>query len=301
MTIIHGTLALLGTAFGANGKVNADAYCQEIDWCLENGATGIITAPSVGEFTVLSREERLSLFQIGVDQARQHGPQVLTMAMVSSPSTEEAVTFGLEAKAMGYASILMVPPWYWHCTESEVYKHYATVAEKVGLPLCIYNNPPLTGFSMTPDFIHRLLQIPGIEATKETVVDLTHLHHLFKLLGDEPPVLPVHRSYLYCLMNGCTSSTMAPFSLRAAVALKKAFQTGNWHRATALQQAMATLLPPMGEGGAGLVGMWKFASSAAMGIDLGVPRAPHGYPDEKIRRVIVERLEALQRLAREAG
>ncbi len=293
MTTIKGTIALLGTPFAADGKIDPEAYRKEAEWCLENGADGLMTAPSVGEFTLLSCDERLLLFQIGLEVARSHGPGTLALAMIAAPSTEETVFYGKQAAAMGYPAVIMVAPWYWHCTDDEVHRHFATAVDRVGLPLCVYNNPPLTGFSMTPGFIHRLLQTPGIEAIKETVVDLTHLHHLFKLLGPEPPVLHIHRAYLYSLVFGCIGSFMAPFSLRAAVACREAFLKGDLHRASEIQTAMASLLPPMGEGGAGLVGMWKAASSAATGIDLGQPRRPHAHPDEKTLQVISDRVNAL--------
>jgi 4-hydroxy-tetrahydrodipicolinate synthase len=80
--------------------------------------------------------------------------------------TDEAVALGQDARAVGADAVLLAPVSYLPLNEEEVFVHFETVAEAVGLPLCIYNNPGTTRFDFTPALVARLSRLSYVVALK---------------------------------------------------------------------------------------------------------------------------------------
>jgi 4-hydroxy-tetrahydrodipicolinate synthase len=88
------------------------------------------------------------------------------MVGIGALRTDEAVRLGQDARAAGADAVLLAPVSYMPLTEDEVAQHFITVAAEVGLPLCVYNNPITTHFTISDALLARLSQTPTILAVK---------------------------------------------------------------------------------------------------------------------------------------
>ena len=70
---IQGVIAMLVTPFTKKYELDEGALRAEVDWCVMNGANGVVAAPSIGEFLHLSDAERTRVFEVTLDQARKDG------------------------------------------------------------------------------------------------------------------------------------------------------------------------------------------------------------------------------------
>src|SRR5262249_41661144 len=97
----QGVIALLVTPFHEDYSLNEPALRAEIAWCFENGASGVVAAPSIGEFVHLSDDERTRCFEITREEASKH-PGAVALAMTSGPDTLVAARLTRQARAMGF-------------------------------------------------------------------------------------------------------------------------------------------------------------------------------------------------------
>src|SRR5437764_13169448 len=109
---IEGIIAMLVTPFDDQYRLDEGALRAEVDWCVQQGANGIVATPSIGEFLHLSEAERVQAFAVVLEQARKH-PDILTVAMTSGATTLEALKFAKIAGEMGYDAQQLIPPYYW--------------------------------------------------------------------------------------------------------------------------------------------------------------------------------------------
>jgi 4-hydroxy-tetrahydrodipicolinate synthase len=94
------------------------------------------------------------------------------MAGIGANSTKEAVHLAREAQRVGAQSGLAVVPYYNKPTQEGMYRHFAQVADSVGLPQVLYNIPGRTSVDMRNETIVRLAQHPNIIGLKDATSNL---------------------------------------------------------------------------------------------------------------------------------
>lgn len=291
---VHGIIAMLVTPFTKDYQLNEGALRAEVDWCVQQGANGLVATPSIGEFLHLSEAERVQTFAVVLEQARKH-KDILTVAMTSGATTLEALKFAKIAGEMGYDAQQLIPPYYWRCGEEEVYRHYRMVAEAGHLPVVVYHNPALSKFTMSPKFFGRLCGIPGIVAIKEVLTDLQHLEALYDEVRGRVTILQTFRAFLTGLLLGAAGGFINVFAVPAAVKLQQVFRAGDIARAVEIQRRLNRCFPRGGEETLGHLGTTKVTASVVTGIDMGPARPPYMAPDDAAER-LRQRLPELQEL-----
>jgi 4-hydroxy-tetrahydrodipicolinate synthase len=101
------------------------------------------------------------------------------MAGTGANSTAEAVALASFARSVGANSHLSVVPYYNKPTQEGLYRHFATIAESVELPLVLYNVPGRTVADLHNDTIVRLSTVPNIVGVKEATGDIGRAQDLF--------------------------------------------------------------------------------------------------------------------------
>lgn len=287
---IRGVLAMLVTPFDKDYRLNESALREEVDWCVAQGADGVVATPSIGEFLHLTEAERIRCYEITLEQARKHD-HLVTVAMTSGATTLEALKFSQIAGEMGYDAALLIPPYYWRCGEVEVYRHYEMVAGAGHLPVVIYHNPALSKFHMKPEFIGRLAGIEGVVALKEVLTDLQHLEALFDHVAGKIHILQTFRAYFMARLMGAAGGFINVFALPACVAIDRALAENDVHRALEIQRRLNRVFPRGGEETLGRLGTTKVTASVVTGIDMGPARPPYLAPsdaEERLRKRLPE-------------
>ena len=92
---------------------------------------------------------------------------------------------------------MQVTPYYNKPTQEGLYRHFSTVADKVGLPVVLYNVPGRAGVPIATETIARLASNPVIVAVKEAggsvdrVSDIVDRCDITVLSGDDSLTLPM--------------------------------------------------------------------------------------------------------------
>ena len=107
-----------------------------------------------------------------------------TIVGVGSNNTLSALQKAENAKAVGADAILMVTPYYNKSTQRGMIEHFSYVADRVDLPMILYNVPSRTGIGLTAESYQILSQHPNINGVKEASGDLSLMVNTRSLCGE---------------------------------------------------------------------------------------------------------------------
>lgn len=158
----------------SNGQVDRDQLVANVRFQVENGIDGLVPSGTTGESPTLSHEEQRWVNEWVVEAA---GGTVKVIAGTGSNSTSEALELTDHARNIGADGALMVNPYYNKPSQEGLYRHFMTIADKVDLPIVLYNIPGRTSIEMTPQTVGRLSAHPNIVGVKEATgsMDTTSL------------------------------------------------------------------------------------------------------------------------------
>jgi 4-hydroxy-tetrahydrodipicolinate synthase len=142
---------------------------------------------SLGEGATLDRAEKRAVLETIVGEVGARTPVV---PGVSSLSTAEAVALAREAKALGCAGLMVLPPYVYSTDWREMKAHVAAVIGATELPCMLYNNPVAYRTDFVPEQIAELArEHANLEAVKESSADVRRVTAIRALLGDRLEVL----------------------------------------------------------------------------------------------------------------
>ncbi|MBC7463196.1 MAG: dihydrodipicolinate synthase family protein [Actinobacteria bacterium] len=180
----HGILTATATPFKADLSLDFDAYADHIQWLAANGTHGAVTNGSLGEYQVLTIEERKKLLETSI-AAAPAGFSII--AGVGAYGAVESRRWAEHAAEAGAECVMLLPPTSYRANDDEVVAHYQEVG-KVGIPIIAYNNPFDTKIDMTPELIGKVAAaVDNVVAVKEFSGDVRRVWRIH----DEAPRIDV--------------------------------------------------------------------------------------------------------------
>ena len=178
--MLTGSLVAIATPMGKGGSLDLSVLGKLIDFHVANGTSGIVVVGTTGESPTVDFDEHCLLIKTAVEHARGRIP---VLAGTGANSTSEAIALTAYAKEAGAHAGLSVVPYYNKPTQEGLYRHFRAIAEKVDLPLILYNVPGRTVADLANDTVLRLAQVPGIVGIKDATADLGRGSELVKALA----------------------------------------------------------------------------------------------------------------------
>lgn len=177
-----------------NGTVDFARLTEHVEFQIKGGIDGLVPVGTTGESPTLSHEEHKEVVEHVVKTTRGRVPVI---AGTGSNSTAEALELTAHAASVGAQAALMVNPYYNKPTQEGLYRHFMTIADKVNLPIVLYNIPGRTGITMSPQTVARLYAHANIVAIKEATgsldiaSEIASLCDITILSGDDSLTLPL--------------------------------------------------------------------------------------------------------------
>jgi 4-hydroxy-tetrahydrodipicolinate synthase len=159
----HGSFPALITPF-QNGAVDEAAFRKLVSWQIEQGSCGLVPCGTTGESPTLSHVEHRRVVEICVEEAAGRVPVI---AGAGSNSTAEALELTKFAKSVGADAVLSVTGYYNKPSQEGLYRHYATIAAAVDIPIIVYNIPGRAVVEISVETMGRLSKIANIVGTKD--------------------------------------------------------------------------------------------------------------------------------------
>jgi 1-pyrroline-4-hydroxy-2-carboxylate deaminase len=173
----RGVLVATALPFRSDLSADLDRYADHVRWLAEEGCHGVVPNGSLGEYQVLTPEERAAVVRTAVEAA----PEGFTvMPGVGAYGALESRRWAEQAAEAGCAAVMLLPPNAYRADERAVLNHYREVA-RAGLPIVAYNNPFDTKVDLTPELLARLHGEGLIVAVKEFSGDVRRAYRLAEL------------------------------------------------------------------------------------------------------------------------
>ena len=163
-----GSIPAIITPF-KNNEVDYEALVKVLNHLIENGSHGLVPCGTTGESPTLSHDEHKKIIEETIRIADKRVPVI---AGTGSNNTLEAIEYTDHAESSGADAALIVTPYYNKPTQSGLYEHFKTIAEKTSIPIIIYNIPGRSIVDMTIETMIELSKIKNIIGVKDATNDL---------------------------------------------------------------------------------------------------------------------------------
>lgn len=171
---IRGVIVPLLTPFDARGEIDEGATRRLVDFLIARGVRGLFPVGTTGEMPLLAIDERRRLAEIVIDAA---GGRVPVIIHTGSATTQQTIALTQHAQAAGADAAAMIPPYYYRYSDDALFQHFARIAEDApDFPIYLYENPSVTGNSISLDVIRRLVdRCPNVVGLKDSSGSLATL------------------------------------------------------------------------------------------------------------------------------
>jgi len=181
-----GVSPALVTPFTKKDELDEEAYRRLIRFVIDDlGVTGIVPAGSTGEFSSLLWEEQKRVIEIAVDEANG---KVNVMAGTGTSGTKRTLEMTKHANDVGADAALIITPYYMKPSQRGLFLHYSKIAEKVDMPIMLYQLPALT------DVVLPRMVVEDLAVEHENIVGMKcswgNMAYLMEILERVKPVAP---------------------------------------------------------------------------------------------------------------
>jgi 4-hydroxy-tetrahydrodipicolinate synthase len=287
MLKLSGAMTAMITPF-RQGRLDESRLREQIEYQIAGGIDGLVPVGTTGESPTLDFAEHERVIQITVTVTNRRVPVI---AGVGGNATTEALELHRFAKEVGADAGLSVNPYYNKPSQEGLYRHFMTLADKIDLPIVLYNIPGRTAITMSPATVARLSKHPNIVAIKEATGALDIASEIMSLC--ELPILSGDDSLTLPLMSigakGVVSvaSNLIPSRIKQMVKLAA---NGNFAEASTMHRKLFPFIKSLFLDG-NPVGI-KYAMKLA-GKDTGELRLPLWEASDDTKRVIEEQVRQL--------
>jgi 4-hydroxy-tetrahydrodipicolinate synthase len=229
MNIFYGVCTALVTPF-KNFKVDFFALEKILDFQIESGVDALCILGTTGEAPTLTFKEKTDIINFCHNHIKGRVPIIFG---IGGNNPREIIKLGEAVKkTCGESTAVMVSsPYYNKCTQSGAIKFFHNIANKVKLPLIVYNVPGRTGMNLEPSTMQRICENKYIAGIKEAsgnmsqIIDVVRLCPVSVYCGDDGLALPCYsvgcKGVISVASNVHPNETIQIFKSRDAELFKK--------------------------------------------------------------------------------
>lgn len=238
----QGVYPALLTPFTSQDELDIPLFEKNLHAQLEAGVHGVIIGGSLGEASTLRESEKKQLVQSAKQLAGNKIPVLLNIA---ESITADAIAQTKLAMQWGADGIMLLPPMRYKSDDRETALYFQSVAKSTELPIMIYNNPVDYKIDFRPELFDQLVDLPNVQALKESSRDVTNLTRMLNRFGNRFKILcgvdTLAMEELCLGAHGWVAGLVDAFP-RETVAIWKLVQVGELEKARAIYRWFMPLL-----------------------------------------------------------
>ena len=196
--IFQGAATAIVTPMNTDGSVNCSRLSQLVDSQISSGIDAIVVLGTTGESPTINYQERDQIVQAAVATNKGRVPIIVG---AGSNDTARSVNLANLAADCGADALLMVTPFYNKTSQKGIVKHFEYIADRVNLPIILYNVPSRTGLNVKAETYFELSKHPNIVAVKEASGDMTLVEKTKELCGDDLDIYSGNDNDIYGILD----------------------------------------------------------------------------------------------------
>ncbi len=290
-TIFEGVATALVTPMNEDGSINYNRLKTLIDEQIEAGIPALVICGTTGESATMTLEEHSEVIRVAIKHA---AGRVKIIAGAGSNDTACAADLAKEAEEAGADALLIVTPYYNKATQGGLVAHYKYIAERVSLPIILYNVPSRTGCNIKPETYAKLAEIDNIVAIKEANGDISSVVKTRLLCGDKLDIYSGNDDQIVPIMSlggKGVISVLSNVMPKETVELCDKMLNGDLEGAAAMQIELSSLIDAL------FIEVNPIPVKEAMnlmGLGMGPLRLPMTPMEENTKAVLVNELKKFE-------
>lgn len=241
---VGGIIVPLITPLWEQETLDREGLEKMIEYVITGGVAGIFILGTTGEGPSLSVKVKREL----IDQTCQiTNSRIPVIVGIMDTSITESVNLADYASEKGASAVVAAPPYYLPLSQSELVNYIRKLANKLPLPLFLYNQPEYTNVPISLDTLAQVADIPTLAGLKDTSRNMVNFQQMCRLMKDREDfslfVGPDGLMAEAVLMGGSggvnAGANLAP---KLYVELYHAARAGNLPKVHELQQIVLKLI-----------------------------------------------------------
>lgn len=162
---LTGLIPPMVTPLDAKRRLDKKGTRNMVHHLLKGGVDGIFLLGTTGEGPHLSYAVREELVKTVCGLVKGRVP---VLVGITETDLDDAVAFAAKCKSYGAAAVVAAPPYYFKLTQAECAAWFTEMADRLPLPLVVYDMPAHTDTIIEPATIAKLAAHPNIVAMKDS-------------------------------------------------------------------------------------------------------------------------------------
>jgi 4-hydroxy-2-oxoglutarate aldolase len=164
---LSGVFAPITTPFNEQGDLLLEELSSNIQRLNRSRLRGYLVLGTNGEFRSLSSHEQVEVLKAAVSTASQ---DKVIMAGTGAESTKVSIELCHQAAEIGAHYGSLITPFFFakKMSDAALIHHFIQVAENSPIPVLLYNNPGVTGITMSTTVVKEVSSHPKIVGMKDS-------------------------------------------------------------------------------------------------------------------------------------
>lgn len=150
---------------------------------LNGGVQGLFILGTTGECTSLSYAIRKEMI---ANVCKLVDGRVPVLVGITDTAPEESIALTDYSKECGAAAVVAAPPYYFGLSQPELVTYFEKLADRLSLPLFLYNMPSHTKTMIAVDTVEKLAKHPNIVGFKDSSANASYFNTLLYTFRNQP-------------------------------------------------------------------------------------------------------------------
>lgn len=181
--MFQGIIPPLVTPLRDRDAIDDDGLQRLIEHVIAGGVSGIFILGTTGEAPSLGYRLRRELIGRVCESVRDRVP---VLVGITDTAFVESLNLAACAADSGAAAVVLSTPYYFPAGQTELADYVRNLAERLSLPLLLYNMPSLTKVWFEIETLRKLADIDRIVGVKDSGDDLDYFKRLIDLREIRP-------------------------------------------------------------------------------------------------------------------
>lgn len=152
-----------------------------VEHILSGGVSGLFVLGTTGEFSSLSYRLRNELVE---RVCKQVAGRVPVLVGVTDTSIIESENLARKAADFGAAALVAAPPYYYSTGQPELVEYFGKLADRMPLPLYLYNMPMHTKVMLEPKTVQKIAENKKVLGLKDSSANMAYFRLLQYAMKD---------------------------------------------------------------------------------------------------------------------
>jgi 4-hydroxy-tetrahydrodipicolinate synthase len=170
------------TPITPDGDLDESAVRRIIDHMIAGGIHGVFVLGTSGENTSVPAAMRKRMVTVAAEHV---GERARVYAGISSNCLVDSVAAAKAYAPLGVDAVVAHLPTYYALNAEEQFAYFSALADRIDLPLVLYNIPSTTHMTIPIQVVEKLSRHPNVVGVKDSDQDIVRLTALIKRLGDD--------------------------------------------------------------------------------------------------------------------